>query len=67
MVSVCHKRGYITDELTDYAIDWLDNRDSDKPFFIYVSHKAVHADFVPADRHRGDTMTPSCLSELHGR
>lgn len=47
------QKGYITDELTDYAIDWLGNRDSEKPFFMYVSHKAVHADFVPADRHRG--------------
>lgn len=47
------QEGYITDELTDYAVDWLDNLDPDKPFFLYVSHKAVHADFVPADRHRG--------------
>ena len=47
------QKGYITDELTDFAIDWLENRTSDKPFFMYVSHKAVHADFVPADRHRG--------------
>ncbi len=46
------QKGYLTDELTDYAIDWLDARDADKPFFLYVSHKAVHADFVPADRHR---------------
>ncbi len=45
--------GYITDELTDLALQWLDNRDRDAPFFMYVSHKAVHADFVPADRHRG--------------
>ena len=47
------QKGYITDELTDLAIDWLDQRDDSKPFFLYVSHKAVHADFVPADRHRG--------------
>ena len=47
------QKGYITDELTDYAIEWLKTRDSDQPFFMYVSHKAVHADFVPADRHRG--------------
>ena len=45
--------GYITDELTDYAVDWLQSLDDDEPFFLYVSHKAVHADFVPADRHRG--------------
>lgn len=48
------QRGYITDELTDYAIDWLKNlRDPEKPFFLYLSHKAVHSDAVPAPRHRG--------------
>lgn len=47
------QKGYITDELTDYSIDWLKQRNSAKPFFLYVSHKAVHSDFVPADRHRG--------------
>ncbi|MCC9657122.1 sulfatase family protein [Rhodopirellula halodulae] len=47
------QRGYITDELTDYSLQWLRDRDPNKPFFLYVSHKAVHADFVPADRHRG--------------
>ncbi len=47
------QKGYITDELTDFAIEFLDSRDPEKPFFLYVSHKAVHADFVPADRHRG--------------
>ncbi len=47
------QKGYITDELTDYALDWLGQRDPEKPFFLYLSHKAVHSDFVPADRHRG--------------
>ena len=47
------QRGYITDELTDYAVDWLKARPSDRPFFLYLSHKAVHADFVPAERHKG--------------
>ncbi|MDA8744915.1 sulfatase [Rubripirellula amarantea] len=47
------QKGYITDELTDYAIEWLADRSDEKPFFLYVSHKAVHSDFVPADRHRG--------------
>jgi N-acetylglucosamine-6-sulfatase len=47
------QQGYITDELTDYALDWLGARRSRKPFFLYVSHKAVHSDFVPADRHVG--------------
>lgn len=44
---------YITDLLTEHAIDWLDQRDSEKPFFLYLSHKAVHAGFEPAKRHAG--------------
>jgi N-acetylglucosamine-6-sulfatase len=46
------QKGYITDELTDYALDWLDGLEEDKPFFLYLSHKAVHAGFEPAERHR---------------
>ena len=45
------QKGYITDELTDYALEWLSGRDSEEPFFLYLSHKAVHADFSPAKRH----------------
>lgn len=48
------KEGYVTDLLTDYAVDWMENgRDKSKPFFVYLSHKAVHAEFEPADRYEG--------------
>lgn len=51
--AVTPRAGYITDELTDYALDWLKaGRDPGKPFFLYLSHKAVHSDFQPAARHR---------------
>ncbi len=41
---------YITDELTNYAVRFLkENRN--KPFMLYLSHKAVHAPFTPAKRH----------------
>ncbi|MEM7236049.1 MAG: sulfatase [Planctomycetota bacterium] len=47
------QKGYITDELTEYALGWLSGeRDESKPFFLYLSHKAVHANFDPAERHR---------------
>ena len=47
------QNGYITDELTDMSIDWIDSRtDKENPFFLYVSHKAVHSDFVPRDEDR---------------
>ncbi|MCB2066562.1 MAG: sulfatase [Erythrobacter sp.] len=48
------QRGYITDELTDYAVDWLEHgRNPDQPFFLYLSHKAVHSDPLPAPRYEG--------------
>jgi len=46
------KKGYITDILTDYAIKWMDEN-RDKPFFLYLSHKAVHALFKPAPEDKG--------------
>ena len=46
--------GYTTDVLTDQALTWLrDGRDADKPFFLYLSFKAVHYPFQPAKRYRG--------------
>jgi len=48
------QQGYITDELTDYAISWLERqKPAERPFFLYLSHKAVHANFTPAERHAG--------------
>jgi N-acetylglucosamine-6-sulfatase len=44
---------YITDVLTDHALEWLKNREQQKPFFLYLSNKAVHAEFMPAKRHQG--------------
>ena len=46
------QRGYITDELTDYAIEWLEAAKNAAPYFLYLSHKAVHSNFTPAERHR---------------
>ncbi|ASY44391.1 MAG: sulfatase [Pseudomonadota bacterium] len=47
------QQGYITDELTDYAMNWLEKeRDKSKPFFLYLSHKAVHSDPLPPPRYR---------------
>ena len=43
---------YVTHAITKYATDFLENRDKEKPFFLYVSHKAVHAEFIPAPEHK---------------
>ena len=39
--------------MNKYATDWLKDRNSKKPFMLYLSHKAVHAEFIPAERHKG--------------
>ncbi len=44
---------YITDLLTEQSIKWMSGRNKSKPFFLYLSHKGVHAEFYPAKRHEG--------------
>jgi N-acetylglucosamine-6-sulfatase len=59
--------GYITDLLTGYAIEFIKRR-HDKPYLVYLAHKAIHPEvmqhddgsvnlaqsehFIPAERHR---------------
>jgi len=59
--------GYITDLLTGYAVEFIKRR-RDKPFLVYLAHKAIHPEavqrddgsvdltdaerFIPAERHR---------------
>jgi N-acetylglucosamine-6-sulfatase len=44
---------YISDLLTKHTIDWLKKRDQKKPFFVYLSHKAVHHEWIAAKKHKG--------------
>ncbi len=62
-------KGYTTDLLTDRAISFIERQDPDRPWLVYLAHKAVHPDvrqrddgsvdpnsslgYVPAPRHRG--------------
>lgn len=45
--------GYITDILSKHAVDFVKAQTPEKPFCLYLSHKAVHGPFTPADRHKG--------------
>jgi len=61
-------KGYVTDLLTDRAIGFISKK-RDKPFFLFVGHKAIHPDavqlnsgaldlqagskYIPAPRHEG--------------
>ncbi len=47
------EQGYVTDVVTDKAIDFLDNRDKEKPFLLIYQQKAPHRNWLPAPRHLG--------------
>jgi N-acetylglucosamine-6-sulfatase len=47
------KDSYTTDLLTEYAVEWMNDRNKTRPFFVYLSHKGVHHEFQPAKRHQG--------------
>lgn len=44
-VETTRKGTYITEDLTDYAIDFI-RQEKDKPFCLYLSHKAPHGPFI---------------------
>lgn len=46
------KAGYVTDVITDLAIDFLKRRPADKPFFLMCHHKAPHRAWEPDEKHK---------------
>ena len=41
------RHGYLTNIITDRAIDWLEqDRDRDKPFCLLIHHKAIHRNWM---------------------
>lgn len=43
--------GYVTDIITDLALDWLGQRDRERPFCLLVHHKAPHRPWEPDARY----------------
>jgi len=53
--------GYVTEVITDLALDWLKKRDPSKPFLLMCHHKAPHREWEPSLKHLnhdGDRMYP---------
>jgi len=42
---------YATDVITDLALDFIDQRPTDKPFFLMMHHKAPHRPWTPNHEH----------------
>jgi arylsulfatase A-like enzyme len=67
-------QGYMTDILTDHAVEWISRpREGKQPFSLYLAYKAVHGPFIPAERHRGlypdepIKRAPSAQDTLEGK
>ena len=43
--------GYVTNLITDFAIEWLESRDKSKPFCLLYQHKAPHGPWLPDTAH----------------
>ena len=41
------EQGYCTNVITDKAISWMENRDKEQPFILFVHHKACHRNWLP--------------------
>jgi len=49
-------QGYVTDVLTDHAIDFLKQSDR-KPFMLFLAHKALHPNVMQRDDGSAGTLT----------
>jgi arylsulfatase A-like enzyme len=43
---------YVTDVITDLALEFIRNRPAGKPFFLMMHHKAPHRNWVPEEKYR---------------
>jgi arylsulfatase A-like enzyme len=63
--------GYVTDIVTDLAIEWMDaQREHGGPFMLMCQHKAPHRNWMPPQRHLDlyddvDVPEPATLFDRH--
>ena len=65
--------GYVTDVITDLSLDWLKQRDTNKPFMLLCWQKAPHREWEPAlrdldfDHDRTYPLPESLFDDYSGR
>jgi N-acetylglucosamine-6-sulfatase len=66
-------QGHSTDIVTDLALDWLEHRDTSKPFALLIQHKAPHRNWKPSiqdlQKYRDITFPepPTLFDNYEGR
>jgi len=65
--------GYVTNIVEDMAENWLDHRDSSKPFCLVIGHKATHRTWIPDTSDMGKfdqvnfPLPPNFYDQYEGR
>lgn len=68
-----HTEGYVSDIVTEKAINWLDTIDSDRPFCLVIGHKATHRTWMPDPKDFGTydsvnfTLPPTFYDDYQSR
>lgn len=52
--------GYVTDIITDLALNWVNDQPQDQPWCLLIHHKAPHRSWEPDEAHR-DLYTKSAI------
>lgn len=62
-------KGYATNIISEFSIDWLNHRDSTKPFFLVIGEKATHRNWMPdtADLGAFDSIQFPYPANFHDR
>ena len=55
--------GYATGIVTDKSIQWMQQQDLQKPFFLMCHHKAPHSSWECDDKHKGLSIHPVRLPD----
>ncbi|KAK2759942.1 hypothetical protein FQN54_002678 [Arachnomyces sp. PD_36] len=71
MGEVKNQRGYATDIITDKSINWIEQRDRNKPFYLMCHHKAPHRSWECHPKHKilyqEDIKVPDTFDEDYKR
>lgn len=46
------RKGYVTNLITNYSLNWLKKRDKKKPFLLMCHHKAPHRPWIPEEKKK---------------
>ncbi len=65
MGDTTRREGYVTDLITDYVFDYIEEVDKEKPFCVLYHHKSPHRNWMPNLKDLADMKTRPEPETLH--